>query len=117
MGIGNLGRVAAVLLFQTVRITGRAVLDAWQHTAAFNAAQRAARATSRNVAKDANMTINEARQILNVNPSTPPDQIQATYEKMFNLNNTPHTFYIQSKIFRAKERLDAEIAARPTPQA
>lgn len=49
-------------------------------------------------------------QILNVNKIDPKEVLEK-YEHLFNLNDKAKggSFYLQSKIFRAKERIDHEI--------
>ena len=56
------------------------------------------------------MTLEEAQQILNVN-SLDPEDVQKSYEHLFGMNDKSKggSFYLQSKIFRAKERIDGEI--------
>lgn len=57
------------------------------------------------------ITLEEAQQILNVN-KLDPEQIQKSYDHLFSMNDKSKggSFYLQSKVFRAKERLDEEIA-------
>ncbi|XP_055300943.1 mitochondrial import inner membrane translocase subunit Tim16 [Sitodiplosis mosellana] len=56
------------------------------------------------------ITLEEAMQILNVD-KLDPKEVQAKYELMFNLNEKSNggSFYLQSKVFRAKERIDHEL--------
>ncbi|CAF0762718.1 unnamed protein product [Adineta steineri] len=59
------------------------------------------------------MSLQEAKQILNINDTDlhDPEKLQKNYEHLFNLNDKTKggSFYIQSKIYRAKERLDKEL--------
>lgn len=59
------------------------------------------------------MTLEEAKQILNVEDLKNVDAIIKNYEHLFNVNERSNggSFYIQSKVFRAKERLDHELKA------
>ncbi|KAG5681426.1 hypothetical protein PVAND_010863 [Polypedilum vanderplanki] len=59
------------------------------------------------------ITLEEAQQILNVN-SLDTEKIQKNYEHLFNVNDKSKggSFYLQSKVFRAKERLDEEIKSK-----
>ncbi|KAK3916739.1 Mitochondrial import inner membrane translocase subunit Tim16 [Frankliniella fusca] len=61
----------------------------------------------------AGITVEEAKQILNVKDLDPKD-IQEKYDFLFNINDKSKggSFYLQSKVYRAKERLDAELAAQ-----
>lgn len=56
------------------------------------------------------ITLEEAMQILNVN-KLDPKEVQEKYEHLFNLNDKSKggSFYLQSKVFRAKERIDHEL--------
>lgn len=50
-------------------------------------------------------------QILNLS-KLEPKEIQEKYDHLFNLNEKSKggTFYLQSKVYRAKERIDHELA-------
>lgn len=63
------------------------------------------------------MTLEEAKQILNVN-DLKPEEIRKNYEHLFNANDKAKggSFYLQSKVFRAKERIDQELAEN-TPKS
>lgn len=56
------------------------------------------------------ITLEEAQQILNVS-NLDPEEVQKQYEHLFNVNDKAKggSFYIQSKVFRAKERIDHEL--------
>ncbi|XP_034117059.1 mitochondrial import inner membrane translocase subunit Tim16 [Drosophila albomicans] len=64
------------------------------------------------------MTLEEAKQILNVEDLKSADCITKNYEHLFNVNERSKggSFYIQSKVFRAKERLDQELNAQQQNQ-
>jgi len=57
------------------------------------------------------MTVEEAKQILNISDLGNVEEIQKKYEHLFNVNDKVKggSFYLQSKIFRAKERIDEEL--------
>ncbi|XP_032594190.1 mitochondrial import inner membrane translocase subunit Tim16 [Drosophila grimshawi] len=57
------------------------------------------------------MTLNEAQQILNVTDLSNMDEIRINYDHLFSINEKSNggSFYIQSKVFRAKERLDRQL--------
>jgi import inner membrane translocase subunit TIM16 len=65
------------------------------------------------------MTLEEAKQILNITPECDKAEIQKQYDRLFQLNdkNKGGSFYLQSKIFRAKERIDQDLqkAEEETP--
>jgi len=60
------------------------------------------------------MTLEEAQQILNVDKLDKLDDVLKNYEHLFAVNDKAKggSFYIQSKVFRAKERIDEEIKGR-----
>lgn len=64
---------------------------------------------------NAGMTLEEAKQILNIDDPKNVDAITKNYEHLFQVNERSKggSFYIQSKVFRAKERLDHEIKEQP----
>lgn len=57
------------------------------------------------------MTLHEAQQILNVKDLSNIEEIRGNFEHLFRVNEktTGGSFYIQSKVFRAKERIDREL--------
>lgn len=59
------------------------------------------------------ITLEEAQQILNVQKLDSPEEIQKNYDHLFAVNDKAKggSFYLQSKVFRAKERLDEELKA------
>lgn len=61
------------------------------------------------------MTIDEAHLILNTKKDTPLQDLIAKYDHLLKVNdNTSH--YLQSKVVRAKERIELEIHAEKTRQ-
>lgn len=58
------------------------------------------------------ITLEEAQEILNIT-KLDPELAQKNYEYLFSINEKSKggSFYLQSKIFRAKERIDEEIKA------
>lgn len=56
------------------------------------------------------ITLEEAQQILNVS-KLDPEEVNKNYEHLFNINDKAKggSFYLQSKVFRAKERIDQEL--------
>ncbi|KAF6200093.1 hypothetical protein GE061_006394 [Apolygus lucorum] len=91
----------------------RAVKQEW--AASQEAARRAGggqRGANRAAANSrTGMTLEEAQQILNVD-GLQPEEVQKKYEHLFNINDKSKggSFYIQSKVFRAKERIDEELS-------
>ncbi|KAF9478635.1 protein transporter [Pholiota conissans] len=76
------------------------------------------------------MTVDEAQLILNVKRESPMEQILKNYEHLFKVNSPPpppakpatgkqtpsyHSHYLQSKVWRARERLEAEFKIGEAP--
>ena len=63
------------------------------------------------------MSLEEAKQILNVE-KLDLETVKKNYEHLFNVNDKTKggSFYLQSKVFRAKERLDQEMKLAATKQ-
>lgn len=58
------------------------------------------------------LSLDEAKQILNIG-KLDKNEIQERFDRLFNANEKSKggSFYIQSKVVRAKERLDLELEA------
>lgn len=56
------------------------------------------------------LTLEEAMQILNID-KLDPEKVNKNYEHLFSVNDKTKggSFYLQSKIVRAKERIDQEL--------
>ncbi|XP_015272810.1 PREDICTED: mitochondrial import inner membrane translocase subunit TIM16 [Gekko japonicus] len=63
------------------------------------------------------ISLQEAQRILNVSKLN-PEEIQKNYEHLFKVNHKSMggSFYLQSKVVRAKERLDDELQIQSPPQ-
>lgn len=62
------------------------------------------------------LTLEEAQQILNISKLEEED-VQSKFDHLFNVNDKTKggSFYLQSKVFRAKERIDEELTSRKRP--
>lgn len=106
----------AQVVIAGMQVVGRAFAKALKQeiAASQQAAQRAgggaagARHSAAN--QKLGMTLEEAKQILNIEELN-EEKIQKNYEYLFNINDKSKggSFYVQSKVFRAKERLDKEL--------
>ncbi|KAH8549289.1 mitochondrial import inner membrane translocase subunit tim16 [Umbelopsis sp. PMI_123] len=113
------GRLIAQILVSVGTVVGRAFVAAYKQAAA-NAAQgggAAGRAGTKASAADAltrktGMTIDEACQILNVNRDAELAEVAKHYDHLFKCNDSSAggSFYLQSKVVRAKERFEMERA-------
>lgn len=56
------------------------------------------------------ITLEEAQQILNIS-KLDPEEAQQKFDHLFKMNEKSNggSFYLQSKVFRAKERIDQEL--------
>ncbi|XP_043955902.1 coronin-7-like isoform X2 [Gambusia affinis] len=104
----------AQIVVMGVQVVGRAFARALQQE--YAASQAAARARGRSgqqsaaVSSITGMSLQEAQQILNISTLS-PEEIQKNYEHLFKANekSVGGSFYLQSKVVRAKERLDEEL--------
>ncbi|XP_025086528.1 mitochondrial import inner membrane translocase subunit Tim16-like isoform X1 [Pomacea canaliculata] len=116
--------LAAKYLVQIIvagsQVIGRAFVRALRQE--FQASQQAAqgagggRQGARRAAADTitGMSLQEAMQILNLRSVDDLEALQKNYEHLFSLNDKAKggSFYLQSKIFRAKERIEAELKGK-----
>lgn len=58
--------------------------------------------------KSAQMSASEAKQILDVDKNATLEQVRKKYKYLFDVNGEQGSFYLQSKVYRAKERLDQD---------
>ena len=63
------------------------------------------------------MSVDEAKQILNIDKIT-AEEIERSYGHLFEVNDKAKggSFYLQSKVVRARERLDQEAVLAETKQ-
>lgn len=123
----NMAKYIAQIIVVGAQVVGRAFARALRQEIA--ASQEAARRAgggergARRAHGDAvtGLTLDEAMQILNVS-QLERDQVEQNYQHLFDANDKTRggSFYLQSKIVRAKERLDRELAdkqdtASPSP--
>uniref|UniRef100_A0A665VCU8 Coronin n=1 Tax=Echeneis naucrates TaxID=173247 RepID=A0A665VCU8_ECHNA len=111
----------AQIIVMGAQVVGRAFARALQQE--YAASQAAARARGRTGQQSAaassitGMSLQEAQQILNISMLT-PEEIQKNYEHLFKVNDKSvgGSFYLQSKVVRAKERLDEELSIQSQQQ-
>ncbi|XP_033500019.2 mitochondrial import inner membrane translocase subunit tim16 [Epinephelus lanceolatus] len=116
-----MARYLAQIIVVGAQVVGRAFARALQQE--FAASQAAAKARGRTGQQSAaassitGMSLQEAQQILNISTLT-PEEIQKNYEHLFKVNDKSvgGSFYIQSKVVRAKERLDEELSIQTQQQ-
>lgn len=118
-----MAKYIAQIIVLGAQVVGRAFARALrQELAASQAAARSggssgAAQNSRSRAADAGITLDEAKQILNIS-KLDAETIKKNYEHLFAANDKARggSFYLQSKVVRAKERLERELKAQNESQ-
>ncbi|KAF9581962.1 hypothetical protein BGW38_000839 [Lunasporangiospora selenospora] len=122
-------RIIAQVLVAGTQIVGKAFMEAYRQAAANaaknggqNAAKGGSSGGSKTAAADAisrktGMTVDEALNILNITKEAELAKIVKNYEHLYKVNDKAvgGSFYLQSKVVRAKERLEMEWAAQGNP--
>ncbi|CAN9505265.1 unnamed protein product [Ophioblennius macclurei] len=109
-----MAKYLAQIIVMGAQVVGRAFARALQQEyAASQAAARARGSAGRESAAASSITgmsVQEAQQILNVSKLT-PEEIEKNFEHLFKVNDKSvgGSFYLQSKVVRAKERLHEEL--------
>lgn len=111
MALGPVAKVIAQAVVMGISVLARAIPAAYG--AALQNAKRggvdAAKASSEGILSRKKMSLDEALMVLNLDKSqVTADSVQKQYDKYFNSNAVEKggSFYLQSKIYRAKEQLD-----------
>ena len=109
-------RIITQVVFSGARIIGRAVSESYRQAAA---SQKYAAANQKSGGGSAfassNITMEEACKILNVGPSKMGqidlEFVTERFKRLFDLNDPKKggSFYLQSKILRARERIEREV--------
>jgi import inner membrane translocase subunit TIM16 len=104
--IGGLGRIAAQVIIMVGQTTFKVFMQAVAEAKA-KGGNASAEDVARNVTGRTTMQVGEALEILNLEEGAAPAAIDEAYEKMFAANDPAKggSFYIQSKIYRAREAL------------
>ncbi|XP_057603783.1 mitochondrial import inner membrane translocase subunit TIM16 [Hippopotamus amphibius kiboko] len=109
-----MAKYLAQIIVMGAQVVGRAFARALrQEFAASRAAADARGRAGHQSAAASNLSglsLQEAQQILNVSRLS-PEEIQKNYEHLFKVNDKSvgGSFYLQSKVVRAKERLEEEL--------
>ncbi|XP_041062797.1 mitochondrial import inner membrane translocase subunit tim16 [Carcharodon carcharias] len=117
-----MAKYLAQIIIVGAQVVGRAFARAVrQEFAASRAAAEARGRAGRQSAAASSisgMSLQEAQQILNVTTLNSKD-IQQNYDHLFKVNDKSvgGSFYLQSKVVRAKERLDEELQIEEMDQA
>jgi len=100
-------------------VLGRAFAEAYKQASASSQYQRAQAknggGTTGRVNISTGMTLDEACKILNVKPPTGQpaeiEEVMSRFKRLFDANEPKNggSFYLQSKILRARERIEADM--------
>ncbi|KAL3316722.1 hypothetical protein Ciccas_004629 [Cichlidogyrus casuarinus] len=126
---GLAARILAEIVLQGAKVVGRALGKAIsEEILASQQAAKSRRATTggspNNDSSDFSgsdskfgMTLNEAKLILNVKDIKDIETLQKNYDHLFSVNDKSQggSLYLQSKVFRAKERITDELRDTDPP--
>ncbi|GLT39918.1 hypothetical protein SLA2020_140840 [Shorea laevis] len=100
-------KILANLIVMGSGIMARAVVQAYRQALANAAKSGVAQETVQNIRRAGKvMTDTEARQILGVTEQSSWEEILQKYDNLFEQNAKNGSFYLQSKVHRAKECLE-----------
>lgn len=113
-----MAKYLAQLIISGARVLGRAFTQALKEE--YTASQQAAQARRNQNASDSGqrtydqlsgISLDEAKQILNVKDIHDTETLRKQYDHLFSVNAKEKggSLYLQSKVFRAKERIDEEL--------
>ncbi|KAE9978806.1 mitochondrial import inner membrane translocase subunit TIM16 [Venturia inaequalis] len=110
-------RIITQVVFTGARVVGRAFAEAYKQASASQKYAANAKNNPGGAASFASsgLTLEEACKILNVPPpkagKTDMEQVMARFKKAFDQNEPKKggSFYLQSKILRARERIEMEV--------
>ncbi|TGZ77691.1 protein transporter [Ascodesmis nigricans] len=104
-------RILTQIVVTGSRVIGRAAVEAFRHAQAMSAYQKhhgvaSGSSGSSNLTGRGALTLDEAYKILHVKPNVEHESILERYKKLFEVNDPKKggSFYLQSKIHRARER-------------
>ncbi|XP_048334196.1 mitochondrial import inner membrane translocase subunit PAM16 like 2 isoform X2 [Ziziphus jujuba] len=102
-------RFLANLLVMSSGILARAFVQAYRQALANASKSGVAQETLQNAVRRGSkvMTEQEARQILGITEGTSWEEVLKKYDTLFERNAKNGSFYLQSKVHRAKECLEA----------
>lgn len=110
-------RIITQVIVTGTRVLGRAFAEAYKQAAASQYAQQSAKSGSStaNTSASSGLTLDEACKILNVRPpqggKTDLDMVIERFKTQFDRNDPTNggSFYLQSKILRARQRIELEV--------
>ncbi|CAG7921035.1 unnamed protein product [Penicillium olsonii] len=106
-------RIVSQVVVTGARVFGRAFAEAYKQAQA-TGKYKGQQGASGGSLTSSNLSIDEACKILNVKPPASGEHnlehVMGRFKKLFDINNPEKggSFYLQSKILRARERLEME---------
>ncbi|RMZ34197.1 hypothetical protein D0859_01661 [Hortaea werneckii] len=113
-------RIISQVVFTGARVFGRAFAEAYKQASASQKFAAAGNAQAGNSAASSGLTLDEACRILNVAPpkggqsSGGVEKTHEQFKRLFDMNDPKRggSFYLQSKVLRARERIEMEVRSR-----
>ncbi|GAB7323603.1 hypothetical protein MBLNU13_g07094t1 [Cladosporium sp. NU13] len=113
-------RIITQVVFTGARVFGRAFAEAYKQASASQkfAAANQANGTGSASLSGSGLTLEEACKILNVSPPKAGEanlaQVHERFKRLFDMNDPKKggSFYLQSKVLRARERIELEVRER-----
>lgn len=111
-------RILAQIVITGTRVFGRAFAEAYKQASAtskYAAQAQKGNLSGANTYASSGLTLDEACKILNVKPpqagETNLEHVTERFKKLFDLNDPKKggSFYLQSKVLRARERIEMEV--------
>ncbi|KAM0720946.1 hypothetical protein Q7P37_003231 [Cladosporium fusiforme] len=116
-------RIITQVVFTGARVFGRAFAEAYRQA---SASQKFAAAAQKNgtsgTLSGSGLTLDEACKILNVSPPKAGEAnlgtVHEKFKRLFDMNDPKNggSFYLQSKVLRARERIELEVRERQAHQ-
>ncbi|KFY14186.1 hypothetical protein V492_02795 [Pseudogymnoascus sp. VKM F-4246] len=112
-------RIITQVVITGTRVLGRAFTEAYKQAAASSNYQKAQAKANGGAGgpgfAHSGLTLEEACKILNVKPpqggKTDMEDVTSRFKKLFDVNDPKKggSFYLQSKVLRARERIESEV--------
>lgn len=113
-------RIITTVIISGSKAIGRAATEAWKQASASSQYAKAQKASGNSSGGSAfsshsGLTLEEACKILNVKPpqngKANMEDVTERFKKLFDVNDPKKggSFYLQSKVLRARERIEAEV--------
>ncbi|XP_074650973.1 mitochondrial import inner membrane translocase subunit tim16-like [Tubulanus polymorphus] len=115
-----MAKYIAQIIVLGAQVVGRAFTRALKQEITYSQQAAASRRNAAGNSQDPNsqasnalhgLSLDEAKKILHIDDIQDAEELQKKYEHLFNVNEKKNggSLYIQSKVVRAKERIDEEI--------